>query len=163
MPKEMGEGRITLLNGKRDYQLKTDLEVLYWPLHNRADGEYIHEWRSGYHSLTIVQPQPDEYTGLASFGVIRPDSGEIYLDRVPTTEEAGKIFHYNYDKDVSLSAATDNFPFGDRVFRAMVPVVSELWQKEMDRAFDADILNTNFGRASRALTRQPMRRSWLQR
>lgn len=163
MPKEMAESTIILVNNKRDYQLKTNLQVLYWPLHNRADGEYICEWTQGYHDLMIRQPQPAEYTGLATFGVIRPSDGYIYLDRIPTTVEAGKTFHYIYDKDVSLSLATDTFPFDDRVFRSLVPVVSEFVQKEFDRAFDDDLVNLSFGRASRALTRQPMRTSWLPR
>lgn len=160
LPREMAESSITLVTDDRDYALQTDLIDLRWPLHNRVDGEYIYEWKRGYHNLISSQPQPDEYTGLATFAAIRPIDGELYLERIPQAKENGKVFFYNYDKDVSVSAAADTFPFDDDVFRAMVPTVAEIVEIGLDREIQSAIAAANFGRASRMLTKQPMRDSW---
>lgn len=163
MPKEMATSSITLVTDDRDYALQTDLVALRWPFINQTDGEYIHEWKRGYHDLFSSQPQPSEYTGLATFAAIRPTDGELYLERIPKSQENGKIFTYNYDKDVSLSAFDDIFPFDDDVFRAMVPLVSEVVELGLDRDIQGALAATNFGRASRLLTKQPMRENWLPR
>lgn len=163
LPKEMAESSITLVTDDRDYALQGDLIALRWPLHNRADGEYIHEWKRGYHDLITSQPQPDQWTGLATFAAISPINGELYLERIPQAEENGKVFFYNYDKDISLSAADDTFPFDDDVFGAMVPVVAEVWEASRDRDPNVGLLSVNFGQASRLLTKQPMRDNWLPR
>lgn len=163
MPKEMAEDSITLVTGTRSYALAADLIDLRWPLHNRVEGEYIREWEAGYHSLEKSQPQPDEWTGLAYTAAISPIDGTLYLERIPTAAENGRVYFYNYDKDVSLSLAADTFPFDDAVFRAMVPAVAELWQFQKNRDTDAALFKPNFGRAARLLTKQPMRDSWLPR
>lgn len=163
MPTEMVESTITLVTDDRDYALAADLVAFRWPLVNQVKGEYIHEWRKGYHDLFTSQPQPDEYTGLATFAAIRPTDGELYLERIPKTQENGKVFTYNYDKDVSVALAADTFPFDDGVFRAMVPAVAEIVEIGLDREVEPALLSTNFGRAARLLTKQPMRTNWLPR
>lgn len=163
LPKELAENSITLVTSDRDYALETDLVALRWPFHNRVNGEYIHEWKKGYHDLITSQPQPAQWTGLATYAAIRPTDGQLYLERIPTAEENGKVFFYNYDKDVSVSLAADTFPFDDDVFRAMVPVVADIVEIRLNRSVETPLLNTNFGRASRLLTKQPMRDNWLPR
>ncbi|MGI9626721.1 MAG: hypothetical protein ACR2QM_07790 [Longimicrobiales bacterium] len=163
LPLEMAESSITLVTNDRDYALQTDLVALKWPLQNRDKGEYIHEWKKGYHDLIVSQPQPDQWEGLATFAAIRPSDGELFLERIPIAEQNGRVFTYNYDKDISLSVAADTFPFDDAVFRAMVPVVAELWALRKNRSGEGGVIKLNYGRASRLLTRQPMRSSWLPR
>lgn len=163
MPKEMAESSITLVTGTRAYALAADLIELRWPLHNRVEGEYIFEWEAGYHNLEKGQPQPAEWTGLATFAAINPTDGTLYLERIPTATENGREYFYNYDKDLSLSLAADTFPFDDSVFRALVPVVSEFWERKEERDFDSEVARFSFGRASRLLSRQPLRTSWLPR
>lgn len=163
MPLELAEDSITLVTDQRDYTLATDLIALKWPLQNRDKGEYIHEWKKGYHDLITSQPQPNQWQGLATFGAISPIDGKMFLERIPIAEQNGRVFTYNYDKDISLSVAADTFPFDDVVFRAMVPPVAELWEAKKNRAAQGGVLKFNFGRASRLLTRQSMRSSWLPR
>lgn len=163
LPLEMAESTITLVTGTRDYALASDLVALRWPLVNRDKGEYIHEWRKGYHDLIVSQPQPAQWEGLATFGAISPIDGKIFLERIPTAEHNAKVFTYNYDKDISLAVAAATFPFDDIVFRAMVPVVAELWAAKKNRAGEGGTVKVNYGRASRTLTRQPMRSNWLPR
>ena len=163
LPQEMAENSITLVTDDRDYALQSDLVALRWPLHNRADGQYIYEWEKGYHDLITSQLQPDEWTGLATFAAIRPTDGQLFLNRIPQAKENGKIFFYNYDKDISLSTAAAVFPFNNSVFRAMVPTVAELVEIGLDREIQAALVAANFGRASRLLTEQPMRTNWLPR
>lgn len=161
LPMELGESTITLVTSDRDYALASDLNVLRFPLLDETNGQVIREYPGGYINLVNEQIFPASYTGLPYFAAIRPTDGELYLDRIPTSDENGNVYKYRYDKDVSLSLAADTFPFADAVYRAMVPVVAEVWKREERKEFDDDMYRQNMGRASRLLRQQPMRTSWL--
>lgn len=161
LPSELGEATITLATGDRDYALASGLNVLRFPLLDETNGQVIREYPGGYITLVNEQIFPASYTGLPYFGAIRPTDGELYLDRIPTADENGNVYKYRYDKDVSLALAADTFPFSDAVYRAMVPVVAEVWKREERKEFDDDMYRQNMGRASRLLRQQPMRTSWL--
>ena len=160
---ESTEATITLATGDRDYALAADMVQLHWPFHDRDNGYYIFEWENGYLDLIMRELQPDQWQGRAIYAAIRPTDGELYLSHIPQAEENGDVYTYLYDKDISLSAATDTFPFNDAVYRALIPVVSQLWQRDRNRDFDAGAVSTNFGRASLLLTEQQRRDSWLPR
>lgn len=160
MPKELASSTITLVADDRDYTLATDLVQLHWPFHDQTNGNYIYEYAGGYLGLLHAQPIPSDYTGIPVFGAIRPSDGEIYLDALPTADEAGDIYTYEYDKDVSLSAATDTFPFSDPTYRAMVPAVVQLWRASRENQFDSALHKRSMGRAARYLSQQQQRESW---
>jgi hypothetical protein len=94
---------------------------------------------------------------LPKFGVIRPTDGQVYFDRIPSSTESGLIYKYRYDKDVSVSAAADTFPFTDLVFRALVPAVTEIFNLNHKREFSGELFNLSMGRAARQLSGKPMR------
>jgi hypothetical protein len=160
MPNELASSTITLVADDRDYALATDLVQLHWPLHDQTNGNFIHEFSGGYLGIIHQQTIPADYTGIPSFGAIRPTDGEVYLDRLPTSEEAGNVYTYQYDKDVSLSAATDTFPFDNAVYRAMVPVARQLWGAARENELDADLYTLNLGRAGRLISKEHQRESW---
>ncbi len=160
MPKELTSSTITLVADDRDYSLASDLVQLHWPLQDQTNGQFIYEFPGGYLELLESQPVPADYTGIPQFGVIRPTDGEIYLDNIPTSSEAGNVYTYQYDKDVSLSSATDVFPFTDTVYRAMIPAVAQLWRSERDNSFNERVFDMSMGRAARTLSRQQPRESW---
>lgn len=159
-PQELGESTIVLASGDRDYALAADLVQLHFPLIDETNGAYILEQPGGYLGLVSSQLFPANYTGLATYGAIRPTDGQLYLDRIPTASEVGKTYKYRYDKDVSLSLAADTFPFTDAVYRALLPVATELWklQKE-NKSFDG-LSRKSFARAARYLTMTQPRPTW---
>lgn len=161
MPQEMAENTITLADGDRDYALQTDIVQLYFPLIDETNGQYIEEYEAGYFDLVSRQPYPNNETGLPIYGCIRPTDGQLYIDRDPTSTYAGRVYKYRYDKDISLSVATDTFPFSDTVFRAMVPVVTELVRLYNQDKYQADLSKMSFGRAAKLLTGKQERDSWL--
>lgn len=160
MPKELASSSITLVASDRDYSLASDLIQIHWPLQDTTNGDFIYEFPGGFLELVESQPIPANHTGLPQFGAIRESDGEIYLDALPTSSEAGRVYTYYYDKDISLSAATDTFPFNDVVYRAMIPAVAQLWRRDRDNSFDEDIFKMSMGRAGRALSNQQPHESW---
>jgi hypothetical protein len=153
---EQTESTITLVDGTRAYALAADLVQIRWPFIDRTNRQYITEYPGGYNQLLVDDPGLDA-TGLPHFADIRPTDGMLYLDRAPTSEEAGRVYYYQYDKDLSLEAADDEVPFADVVFRAMVPVWVQLWKREMRNQFDAGLFSMSLGRASRTLTQKQVR------
>lgn len=129
-PNVLVESTITLATNDRDYALPLDLVQLYFPLLDETNGRYITEYPGGYMQVVRDQPFPANHTGLPIAGAIRPTDGELYLDALPTSNENGLVYKLRYDKDTELTAEADTMPFPDAVFRALVPVVAELWSFE---------------------------------
>jgi len=163
MPMQGEEDSIILVENIRSYSLPCDLVQIRWPLHEETKGLYIHKYPGGYEELRNIQTQPDNYTGQPSFASIDPIQGDLYLDRVPLTGDAGDEYKFFYWKDLSLTLSSDPFPFSDTVFRAMVPVVAEIWRYYQHNRFTSDISNVNYGRAIRALKQQPQDTAWIKR
>lgn len=137
----------------RQYSLPSDLVQIVWPLHDEDNGQWISEYPGGYQALRTAQNYPDNYTGQPFRGAIHPEEGDLYLDRVPTSDIAGRVYQLQYTKDLTLSRATDVLPFNDTVYRAMVPVVTELYRYNQNNRINNGILSLNYGRAIRALKR----------
>lgn len=162
MPKEQGESTITLVNGTRDYSLATDLVQLRWPLIDRTNTQFIIQFPGGYNNMLLLDPEQNDM-GLPVFAAINPKDATLHMSHAPTSVEAGRVYYYEYDKDVSLSAATDSFPFTNACFRAMVPAWVQLWKREMHNEFDTELYRSNFARASRVATEEEPRDSWFPR
>lgn len=160
-PNEMVEGTLTLATSDRDYALATGLTQLYFPLHDTTNGHYIYEYDKGYLHLVNSQPFPANENGLPNYAVIRPSDGQLYLDRIPTATENGNQYTYYYDTDLVVSAAADTFPFKDVVFRAMVPAVTEIVNRELRKQYDGEIIEGSLGRASRYLIQKQQKESYL--
>lgn len=161
MPKELAENTITLVASDRDYALATDLVSLHWPLLDETNGQKIYEYNGGYLALVNTQPIPADHTGLPIYGAIRPTDGQLYLDKIPTSSEAGLVYKYRYEKDVSLSAADDSFPFENAVFRALVPAVTEIFNLHHRKEFNEGVYALSMGRAARFLSKIQPRKSYL--
>lgn len=156
MPQELAEDTITLVTDDRDYVLST-FNTLHWPFVDETNGRYIYE--TNYDSIWRSQPIPADWTGLPARGAIRETDGQLYLDRIPTSQENGLVYKYRYDKDISMSVAADIFPFKGEVFRALIPVVAEIFKAENRK--DALIsLSSNIGRAARLLSNVKQRTSY---
>lgn len=160
LPQILGEATITLATGDRDYALNSALSRLYFPLLDETNGQTIHEYPGGYMAMVAEQLTPANYTGLANFAAVRATDGQLYLDRIPTSAENGLVYKYRYEKDGVLSAAADTMPFTDKVFRAFVPAVSEMWRRRMERDFDAALAAGSMARAIGLLTMVPRMTSY---
>lgn len=159
-PPELGENTITLVTDDRDYALQSDLVQLRFPLIDETNGFYIFNYPYGYMGLVQSQQVPSDFTGLANFATIRPTDGELYLDRIPTSAENGRVYKYRYDKDQELTASTSEMPFTDATYRAMVPAVAQLVRRDLKNDFDAPMYSAQIGQASRFLSQRQQRTRW---
>lgn len=159
-PNILAEDTITLVTDTRNYSLPVDLTLLHFPLLDETNGQYIVEYPGGYLSLVNNQSIPANYTGLPELGAIRPTDGALYLDRIPTANENGRIYKYRYSKDTELLVATDTVPFPDVVFRALVPAVAEKWKLENKREFNGGVFKRSIGIAAGYLRKTPQNNSW---
>lgn len=160
VPNEAVLGSLTLVAGQREYDCPADLVQTHWPLLDTTNGQEIWHYSGGYEQMRQDQVQPASYTGLPHYAVIEPVAGKLRLDRAPTAEYAGRVYEWLYDKDLSLSAAADTFPFEDAVFRAMVPAVANLWARGDRKDFDQALYAQNLARAGRLVTKKQMRSRW---
>jgi hypothetical protein len=152
MPKQMGESTITLVTSDRDYSLPSDLTEIQWPLQDETNGQFIYEWEQGYQSLLNSQINPDNFTGLPMYGVISPVDGTLFLDRLPTSVENGRIYKLKYRKDTLIDNQSDTFPFSDTVYRAVRRVVIGLYKADRKKTVDSKLLNISMGRAASLLS-----------
>lgn len=162
MPSGQGESTITLATGTRNYALATDLVRLRWPLIDKTNTQFIYQYPKGYNGLLVDDPEQDD-TGLPHYAAIRPTDGQLFLDNAPAAADNGKVYTYQYQKDLTLDEASDQLPFSDSVFRAMVPAVAELWKRNVRHEIDNDILRLSYGRAARLLSRKMPSVSWSPR
>lgn len=162
LPNEQAESTITLATGTRAYSLATDLSQLRWPLRDKTNSQFIIPFPGGYDALLNLDIEQDD-TGLPHYGAIRPTDGKLHLDRAPTSTDNGKVYTYQYDKNTALSLLTDTVPFGDPVFRALIPAFVQIWKREARNQFDEALMKGSMGRASRLLTQQQERSSWSPR
>lgn len=149
-PNGQGEATITLATGDRDYALASGLIRLRFPLRDKTNAQRIFLYPGGYNAMLDADLEQDD-TGLPHYGAISPVDGELHLDRAPTAEDNGKIYTYQYEKELVLTLSTDEVPFKDVVFRAMVPVWVQLWKREKRNEFDGDLYRKSVGLAATLL------------
>lgn len=160
-PLEVANTDITLTLEEREYDLPTDLVQLRWPGLDETNGLFVSAYPGGYDQLRKDQPRPNEgYSGRPLFGVINPLNGNLRFDHRPTAEDVGRVYRFEYDKDLSLSVATDTVPFTDAAFRAMVPAWAQLVQRDLKRDFDAAIFDRQIGQTVRFINQEQRRTKW---
>lgn len=160
MPSEQAESNFSLVAATRAYTLATDMVRLRWPLIDRTNSQFILEFPGGFNQMLVYDIEQDD-TGLPHYAAIRETDGKLYLDAAPTSAEAGRVYYYQYDKDLVLDEAADAMPFSDAVFRSMVPAWVQLYKREMRNEFDQPLFDKNIGIASSLLTRKTPRASYL--
>lgn len=159
-PNELAENTITLVTDDRDYALQTDLVQLRWPFTNQTNGDQIFEYPGGYEQIYFDQPIPANFTGQSTLAAIRPIDGELYLDAIPTANENGDVYTYQYDKELLLSAAADLMPFSDTVYSQLIMAVAELVKRDKEKSFDGGMYARRTGIAAGLLTQQQQRTTW---
>lgn len=155
LPTAGAESSITLVTGTREYSLASNVVTLQWPMVDRANTQYLWEWKDSYEDFLLLDPQQD-YTGVPLYAMISPITGDLRLDRAPDSTVNGYQYYYEYIADTVLVNDTDNVPFNDKVFRAMVPAWAELYNKVKRKEFDQVYYQLSLGRAARLLTGEPL-------
>lgn len=162
LPKGQAESTITLATGSREYPLAGDFIAMYWPMIDRPNSQYLFEWSGGYNKMLLLDPQ-QTFTGLPQWGCISPITGNIRVDRAPTTVENGNVYTYEYERDLVLVNPTDQVPFSNACFRSMVPAWVQLYNRGMRNEFDQALYMASIGRASRFVTEAQQRTSYSPR
>lgn len=162
-PKVLGEETITLATGDRDYALDSTLVIL------RRDYHLIDETNNhiisilgedGYRQIIHGDIEQDD-TGLPSAAAIRPTDGQLYMDRIPTANENGRVYKYRFEKDLELTDAADVFPFTNAVYRAVIPAAAELWKFYRHHELNQGMFSASLARAARFLLTLPAKDSWM--
>ena len=161
-PNGQAESSLALVTGTREYSLAPDMIRLRWPMIDKTNMQFLLAYPGGYAAMLVGDPEQDD-TGLPHYGAINPVNGYLHLDRAPGADENGKIYTYQYEKDLALTAAANAFPFKDAVFRAMVPCWVQLWKRERRNEFDGDLYQVSVGRAARLMTQAEPRSSYSPR
>lgn len=159
LPSGQGQSTITLATGTSAYALASDLVQMRFPLIDKTNAQRIEEYPGGYNAMLEDDMEQDD-TGLPHRAAIKPTDGQLHLECAPTSTENGRIYTYQYDKDIAMSAAANTVPYSDAVWRAMVPAWVQLFKRENRGEFDQPLYQQNLGRASRLLTQKQMRTSW---
>lgn len=162
LPNEQGESTLTLVAGTRAYTLATDLVQMRWPMIDKTNNQLIEEYPGGYNAMLQADMEQDD-TGHPYLGAIRATDGKLHLDRSPSSNEAGRVYTYQYDKDVALSVAASEVPFTDAVWRSMVPAWVELFKVDENHQLNEGLFRNSLGRAARLLTKKQMRTSYSPR
>lgn len=162
LPTQQAENTITLIDAVRDYSLATDLVRLRWPFIDKTNSQYLFHFPGGFNEILLSDLEQDD-TGLPYYAAINPRDQKLYLDRIPTSVEAGRIYTYQYDRELELAVLGDVVPFGNTTFRAMVPAWVELWRRDQQKEFDADLFRLSIGRAARTVTKQQPRDNYSPR
>jgi hypothetical protein len=157
---ETASSSITLVTDQREYDLPTDLVQIRWPLMDQTNGHYIWEYPGGYEQMRIDQMIPGDWDGLPLYAAINPTTGDLRMDRDPTSTDAGAIYNLLYDKDLVLDEANDTFPFNDATYRALLPVVAEGWQRRKRNDFDLEEYKKHLSRALAFVNRANRRTHW---
>lgn len=161
MPKEAQLANIVLVSGQREYDLPSGCHVVRYPLMENTNGYFIYEWESGYDSLREWQQIPENFTGRPNYCTISPVTNKLYMDFIPTDAEDGLSYELYYDRDVSLTSPSDEFPFNDAVYRALVPAVAEMWKLDHRKEFNQGVYKKRFSQACRYLSNKPLRETYF--
>ena len=162
LPQQQAESTITLVTSTREYSLATDLIRLHFPIIDRTNAQYISEFPGGYDKM-LEWDIYQNLTGLPMFACISPINGKLRVEQAPDSTSNGRVYTYEYEKNLALSLATDTVPFNDAVFRSMVPAWVQLYKREMSGEFDQPLYAMAMGRASRYLSELELRPSYSSR
>lgn len=164
LPKPLGQGEATIVlaTGTRAYALADGLQRLRFPLIDKVNTQFIMQFPGDYNAMLQLDPEQDN-TGLPHYAAISPVTGYLHFDCAPTSVENGKVYTYQFDKDLVMSGATDTAPFGDAAFRAMVPVWVQLYKREKRNEFDMELYRDALGLAAGLICKIEPRESYSPR
>lgn len=159
LPGDIGEGSITLVTGTREYAVASDFQGFVGDDKGVAwliNTDYrLSPYPGGYKQMYADQIDPSLYTGQAGSWALNPVTQQIRLDRTPTVNENGDVLTYLYDKVITLSAATDNFPIPDAAVNVLSLTVAEVYKLSQKERLTGDVWRIGVAEALRISSRKP--------
>ena len=152
---EIAESSFTLVADKIDYSLATDYVRMIGNPVEPTNVYVLTPYPGGYKQLRIDQPDRTDFTGSPRHWVVSPLDGDLEIDSTPTSEEAGDIYTYMYEKGIDLAATGDTFPFDDEIVRSLYAAVAQAWSRERNQQFDEGIYLASMARAAQKLRNTP--------
>lgn len=154
---------ITLVSGQREYDLPTDFERMAgWENQHRVlrgatNGLVLTEYKGGYAAMLAEQPFATQYIGQPGAWALSPVNDTIRLDAEPDSTVAGETYNYLYERSTEQTStmATEVLPFSTRVANALVPVVSEAYERWFKKEVDAEFMKNALSRALGTANRKP--------
>lgn len=161
LAKEAATATLSLTDGGREYDLPSDFERFAGTtyktraIRGATTGLILHEYRGGYAEMLVDQPTASDYRGEPNAWALSPAADKIRLDRTQATQQEGQTYNFLYDKRLSLTStmATAAMPFSDTVADAMVPVISEAYERTFKKDFSQDFLQNALARSLNYMTR----------
>jgi hypothetical protein len=162
LPKNTKDGTITLVAQQRNYDFPTDFERMAGKLQvlrGATTNLILTEYPGGYEQILADQPNATDFTGDPNSWVINPITKQLYLDREPTSQQAGHTYNFLYEKRIGYSStmATELMPFSDTVADALVPVAAEGWNRIYKKEFDSTLFRNSVARAAKTVTNKQAR------
>lgn len=156
---------LTLVADQREYDLPSDFERMAGKdqtaqiVRGATTGLLVGEYPGGYAQLLVDRQLATDYTGDPQYWAISPVASKISFDNYPTSDQAGQTYNFLYEKRLALTStmATDTLPFSDTVADALVPVVSEAYNRVMKKDLDQGFLTTSLTRSLDFLRQKPRR------
>ena len=115
IPYEKTSGSLTTSDGVRTYSLASDFVRFFGKqpyLYYAEDNQQVFEYEGGEDALRLSIPNYTEQTGNPITWY--PDlttTKKIGLYQTPDAAHANRVYTYDYEKDVSVSAEADTLPF----------------------------------------------------
>lgn len=175
VPTLVATATIDLVTSQREYALPSDFERVAGVDANEqvvraaTSVRVIPEYPGGYLQMLADQPMATQWTGEPGYYAISPSNAAttmIRFDTDPTSSENGWYYYLPYERTISLTVtqATQTMPYSDTVTRALVPVVSEMFERHRKKEFDASVFRASLVRAlTMANTHPPTRRYGVRR
>ena len=157
---ETGSSTITLVTSTREYALPSNLVQIRWPLIDQTNGRYIDEYPGGYQQMRVDQQIPADWTGMPYYATINPTTGYLRMETAPESTENGNAYDLFYDKDLVMDTYDDTFPFSDATYRALLPVVTEGWERRKRNDFDIEEYRKQLSRALAFANKVNRRSHW---
>jgi len=157
LPGDIGSGTITLVTDTREYAVASDFQGfvgddkgIAWLINT----DYrLGPYPGGYKQMFVDQIDPSLFTGQAGSWAYNPVTEQIRLDRTPTANENGDVLTYLYDKKLTLSAATDNFPIPDGAVNVLALTVAEVYKLSQKGRITGDVWKIGAAEALRISSR----------
>tara|TARA_Y100000310_G_scaffold222646_1_gene224373 strand:+ start:1459 stop:2130 length:672 start_codon:yes stop_codon:yes gene_type:complete len=152
-PNEVTEATITLATAKREYARPADFVQMSgnsWQTRvfvNESNNYCMFEYPAPPgidpdNQMFLDQPKASDYTGIPHFWAISNRGAFFRVSADPTSSENGLVYKYRYDTALSLTGASDTFPFIDTVQQMLIPVVAHFFKMSSEQRTSEAIMAT---------------------
>lgn len=139
---------------RTEYSLASDFEgFAVDKIIDQTNSRVMTPYDGGYSQMFSDQINPANYTGFPLHYVVNPSTGDLRISTHP--QEAGAVYTYVYKKRLTITNATDIFPFSDTIVDALVPAVVWLYRRDKQIDFDQSSFDENYNRAVAIINPHP--------